>query len=93
MIYHVQREIEVGKLMVEFPDVLTNKLGHTDLIEHEIEVFEDTKPIAQKPYRLSPAKEKAVGEQIPLMLSQVPVEVTCCDGTQTGLHFPYVCGF
>jgi hypothetical protein len=57
VIDHVQREIEIGKLMAEFPDVLTDKLGHADLIEHEIELFEGTKPIAQKTYRLSPAKE------------------------------------
>jgi hypothetical protein len=74
LISPAERLKEIAKIRSEYPDVLTDVIGHTDVIEHEIELLVGTKPVKQKPYRLSPAKEKSVREQIPEMLSQGVIE-------------------
>jgi hypothetical protein len=61
-------------LKSEFTDFLMNKPGFTDVLEHEIVLKEGTTPIKQKPYRLSPVKEKAALEQIPKMLAEGIIE-------------------
>lgn len=68
------RKTIIENLKLEFPDVLTDKLGFTKVIEHEIELEPGTQPIKQRPYNLSTAKERAAKLQTPKMLEQEIIE-------------------
>jgi hypothetical protein len=69
-----KRQTAVDLLKEEFSDVLTEQPGFTNVLEHEILLKEGTVPVKQKPYRLSPAKEKSAMEQIPKMLEDGVIE-------------------
>ena len=69
-----KREVEIERLKVEFPDVFSTSLGHTDILEHEIELIENVKPIRQKPYNLTPAKQESLKVQIQEMLAKGVIE-------------------
>ena len=57
----------VTKLLERHPNVIKDTPGRTPLIEHDVELTNDT-PIKQHPYRLSPAKSETVKGEIQYML-------------------------
>jgi hypothetical protein len=69
-----KHEQMVDLLKREFPDILKDVPGFTNVLEHEIKLVEGAKPVKQRPYHLSPAKEKAALEQIPKMLETGIIE-------------------
>ena len=61
-----QRKAELDSLLHEFPDVLSNKVGCTNLVECKFEVTGD--PVAQKPYKCGPFKRAIITKHIQDML-------------------------
>ena len=53
----------------KYSDVLTDRLGLTHVIEHEIELV-DKNPVRRPPYRLSPPKMKFLRKEIQSMLDK-----------------------
>ncbi|XP_068213861.1 uncharacterized protein [Palaemon carinicauda] len=56
-------------LLLKYPQVLRDTLGHTQLLEHKIDLVPRTCPIHQNYYRLNPQRAERVSEQIKLQLS------------------------
>ncbi|XP_068221744.1 uncharacterized protein [Palaemon carinicauda] len=71
---------ELFNVFSNYPETVSDKLGLTNLLEHDIEL-QDTKPIRQSPYRLSPEKTNSVRQEIKYMLDNgliVPSESDWC---------------
>ncbi|XP_068237128.1 uncharacterized protein [Palaemon carinicauda] len=64
----VKRDI-VKNLLLQHPQVVRDTLGHTQLLEHKIDLVPGTCPIRQNYYRLNPQRAERVSEQIKLQLS------------------------
>jgi hypothetical protein len=60
---------ELTQLLNDFPDVFSDKLGRTDLIEHEIKV-KNPKPCVSTPYKVPEALQPAVEREIERLLSE-----------------------
>lgn len=60
---------KIKEVCYEFPDVLTEELGTTDLVEYRVELS-DQIPVKKAPYRLSPPKMKELREHVDKMLRQ-----------------------
>ena len=67
--------ILVGNIL----DSPENKVGTTDLIQHEIVVTHGAKPVRQAPRRLSPAMEKFAQEEVKRMVEDEIVEKSKSD--------------
>ncbi|XP_068241185.1 uncharacterized protein [Palaemon carinicauda] len=59
----------VKNLLLQHPQVVRDTLGHTQLLEHKIDLVPGTCPIRQNYYRLNPQRAERVSEQIKLQLS------------------------
>jgi len=57
-----------------FPDSETEGLGRTKLIEHDIELLPNTKPIKQRYFPISPAIEKILHKEVDEMLQLGVIE-------------------
>lgn len=62
-----ERAKRLLSVLEQFPDVLSNKLGVTNVLEYTIRLS-DGVPVRQPPYRLSPPKMKALKQKIAGML-------------------------
>lgn len=60
---------DIVGIVEQFPDVLTNQLGLTDIIEYDI-VLNDPTPVRLPPYRLAPPRMQVLKEKIEDMLEQ-----------------------
>jgi hypothetical protein len=60
---------ELMQLLNDFPDVFSDKLGRTDLIEHEIKV-KNPKPCVSTPYKVPEALQPAVEREIERLLTE-----------------------
>ena len=63
---------QLDQLLYEYQDVIVNDKdppGRTDLITHSI-VTDNTLPIKQRPYRLSPTEHDFVAKELDQMLEQ-----------------------
>ena len=60
-------------LISQYPDVLSEKLRLTHLLDYEIQLT-DTKPVRLSPYRLSPPKMQYLREHIKTLLSEGVIE-------------------
>ena len=58
---------EIRCLLHEFPEVMSDTPGLTDVIEHDVELI-DERPIKQHPYCLNPVKAEIVKKEIDYML-------------------------
>jgi hypothetical protein len=68
---------ELKCLLDQYADVFVGedgKLGHCDIIKHEIQLQEGHKPVRQRSYRLSPAHKPIMEEMIEDMKSQGIIE-------------------
>lgn len=61
--------LELKKLLAEFSDVFTEKLGRTDLIEHEIKI-KDQRPCVSAPYKVPEALQAQVEQEIERLLAE-----------------------
>lgn len=59
----------VGEICDEFKDVLTEKLGSTNLVQYKIELTDEV-PVKRAPFRLSPPRMKELRQHIDKMLDQ-----------------------
>ena len=66
-----KRKLE--KVLSRYPDVLTAKLGLTDVLEYEIQVLDNT-PVRLSPYRLSPPKMQFLRGHIKQLLKDGVIE-------------------
>lgn len=62
-----QQQSEMRNLLQEFPDVFTSKLGCTTLLQHDIELTDET-PCVSRPYKLAQSLEKPVQKEINRLL-------------------------
>jgi hypothetical protein len=60
-------------LIKQYPDVLSDKLGLTHLMEYEIQPIDKT-PVRLPPYRLSPSKMQYLREHIKTLLRDGLIE-------------------
>lgn len=60
---------ELEQLLTEFSDVFTDKLGRTDLIEHEIKV-KNPKPCVSAPYKVPESLQPEVEREIERLLTE-----------------------
>ena len=80
---------QLQELLSQFPDVLCDKIGRTTLTECKLEVSPGP-PIAQKPYRVSPTKQKIISEHIKQMLASGTIRPSMvsmgfpCESSTTG---------
>ncbi|CAL8087458.1 unnamed protein product [Orchesella dallaii] len=69
-ILHDWQKAKITEILQQFPTVVDSpSLGHTDVIEHEINVKED-KPKLQRPYPVSAAKSALIDQIVDDMLKQ-----------------------
>jgi len=66
----------LNTLIQEYPDVLTSKLGLTNLLEYEIQLV-DNKPVRLAPYRLAPPKMQYLRRHINQLLEDGVIEPSC----------------
>ena len=67
-----QRE-KLEQLIHQYPDVLTAKLGLTNILEYEIQLLDQT-PVRLAPYRLSPPKMQYLREHVKQLLRDGVIE-------------------
>jgi len=60
---------ELQRLVHNYPDVFTDKLGYTDLVEHVIELTDDN-PVVARNYRIPDSLRDKVSAQIEQMLKE-----------------------
>jgi hypothetical protein len=63
-------------LIQQYPDVLTETLGLTHLLEYDIQVLDNT-PVRLSPYRLAPPKMKFIRGHIQQLLKDGVIEPSC----------------
>ena len=68
----IQRE-RLEKLIHQYPDVLTEKLGLTNILEYDIQLLDQT-PVRLAPYRLSPPKMQYLREHVKQLLRDGVIE-------------------
>lgn len=71
--YKLEEKQQLRHLLESNPQVCTNQPGKTDVLQHQI-YTNNCIPIKQKPYRMSPAKQAIVEEQVRDMLSAGVIE-------------------
>ncbi|XP_064078468.1 uncharacterized protein LOC135195891 [Macrobrachium nipponense] len=59
----------IRELLLQHPQVVRDTLGHTQLLEHKIDLLEGTSPIRQNYYRLNPQRTERVAAQVKLQLN------------------------
>jgi len=64
-----EQKAENYKVIREFPDVFTDKIGCTDLVQHVINLT-DSKPCVQPPYKVPEALRHKVQKEIERLLAQ-----------------------
>jgi len=67
-----QQQLQLDQLLEEYQDVIAkddDPPGHTNVVKHNI-VTDDTLPIKQRPYRLSPTEHEYVEQEINHMMEQ-----------------------
>lgn len=69
-----EQQFQLEKLLAEKFEKMGDKLGCTTAAEHEIELKPDAKPVKQRYYPVSPAKQKLLDEELQKMLSLGIVE-------------------
>lgn len=57
------------QLIAEFPDVITKRLGRTNLVEYDIELTDDT-PVRSRPYAYAPPKMEELRRHVAELLDQ-----------------------
>eukprot|EP00795_Rhopilema_esculentum_P005471 gene5471-biopygen457 len=70
---------QLNELLNEYADIFASSfldLGHTNIIEHEIDTG-DARPIKQQPYRVSQAQRAEIDRHISNMLEQKIISVSC----------------
>eukprot|EP00795_Rhopilema_esculentum_P017845 gene17845-biopygen6667 len=70
---------QLNELLNEYADIFASSsldLGHTNIIEHEIDSG-DARPIKQQPYRVSQAQRAEIDRHISNMLEQKIISVSC----------------
>ena len=70
---------QLNELLNEYADIFASSsldLGHTNIIEHEIDTG-DARPIKQQPYRVSQAQRVEIDRHISNMLEQKIISVSC----------------
>ena len=62
-----RQQAEMRTMLNSFPDVLTEKLGVSDVLTHKIELTDDT-PCVSRPYKIPHSLEKPVQQEIDRLL-------------------------
>jgi len=70
------QEAKLQRLVRQFSDVLTSKLGLTHLLEYDIQLL-DNKPVRLSPYRLAPPKMQYLKKHISHLLEEGVIEPSC----------------
>nr|XP_023027550.1 uncharacterized protein LOC111515563 [Leptinotarsa decemlineata] len=65
---------ELNALVEEKKALMGTSLGRTHLVSHSIELVPETKPIKQRYYQVSPAKQKIIDEEMKKMLQNDIIE-------------------
>ena len=65
---------EIQELLQEYPDVMRNRPGRTNMMQHRISVKEDVQPIRQMPYRLPHAYRELVRKELDEMEDEGIIE-------------------
>ena len=75
---HLEEHIkpQLHNLLCNNVDVCTTKVGRTEILKHQI-FLTNPVPIRQKPYRVSPPKQKVMKELIEDMLQDDVIEPSC----------------
>ena len=68
-----RQRARLESLISQYPDVLSEKLGLTHLLQYEIQLT-DTKPVRLSPCRLSPPKMQYLREHIKTLLNEEVIE-------------------
>ena len=64
-----EKQPALKKLLQKYKDVFSDVPGRTNLIEHQIQLQPDTRPIKQQPYRVNPIKAEKISTEIQDMLN------------------------
>lgn len=78
---------QVQKLLEEFLEVYTNRVGSTGVVTHQIQKG-DVLPIKERPYRLSPLKQRVLKEQVHEMLMAGLIEPSDSAMVLTHCNYP-----
>ena len=73
---NVSQKHRLDTLIQEYRDVLTSKLGLTNLLEYEIQLV-DNKPVRLAPYRLAPPKMHYLRRHMNQLLEDGVIEPSC----------------
>jgi transposase InsO family protein len=71
-----QQRAQLESLVRKYPDVLTDKLGRTHVLEYDIQLLDKT-PVRLAPYRLAPPKMKFLREHIQKLIKDDVIEPSC----------------
>ena len=61
------QKLELRKLLMSFPSIVSDSPGRTNLVCHDVDV-QEAEPIKQHPYRLNPNKSQIVKSQVDYLL-------------------------
>ncbi|CAL8107960.1 unnamed protein product [Orchesella dallaii] len=64
----LEQKSQLDNLIAEFPQVFSDTIGTTDLVECELQM--EGPPIAQRPFKQSPTKQAMIKEHVDKILSQ-----------------------
>ena len=67
-----EQQYQLDNLLEEYQDIIANKsdpLGHTNQVQHNI-IIDNTPPIKQRPYHISPTEHEFVEKEILRMIEQ-----------------------
>jgi hypothetical protein len=69
----VEQKDRLEKIISQYPEVLTEELGLTHLLEYEIQLLDHT-PVRSAPYRLSPPKMQYLRKHVNKLLEEGVIE-------------------
>ena len=75
----VNEKEQVKQLIHDFPQLFSDVPRQTHLIEHDIVVVEDCKPIKQHPYRANPIQLQHIRQEVDYMLKHDIIEPSASD--------------
>ncbi|XP_042890634.1 uncharacterized protein LOC122265381 [Penaeus japonicus] len=74
LVYGHEQASDMEKVLHEFQQLFKDVPGPCTLMEHEVTLLPNVKPIKQAPYRVSPAKRRVLAEEVNYLLEHDLIE-------------------
>ena len=76
------------QILAQYACVISNKLGCTDIVEHQIKLRPNAKPVSLRPYRLFPSNTSKLKAEIDFLLNEGYIEPSISEWSSPAIVLP-----